>query len=316
MEKIKLIAVVGPTASGKTDLAVRLALELGGEVVSCDSMQIYRHMPVATAVPTLEERRGVPHHMMEIIEPDTRFSVADYCARASECIKDIAARGSVPILCGGTGLYYSSLVDGIEFARAEVPPELRRAIEDEYDRTGGESMLSQLAGVDPETASRLAPADKKRIVRALELYRATGTTFSEYNRRSRLRGTEYDLLALGIDYTDRKILYKRIEKRVDIMQKSGIIIEARDFYAHYPADGTAAQAIGFKELRPWLDGQTSLEQAVESLKRQTRRYAKRQLTWFRRDERIIWLYADKYDDKEQLAAAAAAYAKDHIYGKH
>lgn len=313
-DRIKLVAVVGATASGKTALAAELAVKLGGEVVSCDSMQIYRHMPVATAVPTNDERLGVPHHMIEFLEPDRRYSVAEYCRDAARCIADIDARSRIPILCGGTGLYYSSLVNGIEFVDIPASEELRRELEERYDRLGGDTMLSELSAIDPTAASRLEPADKKRIVRAFEMIRTSGLSPTEANERSRLNGPPYDLLPIGIDYRDRKKLYERINKRVDIMLKSGIIEEAKRFYSVYPSDGTAAQAIGYKELKPWLDGTTDFDTAVESLKRQTRRYAKRQLTWFRRDLRINWLFADDYMGREQLSAMAEKLAREFIYG--
>ena len=314
MSKIKLIAVVGATASGKTALAVELALALGGEIVSCDSMQLYRGMRVATAVPTEEERRGVPHHMMEILDPDESFSVAEYCKRANDCITDIHSRGKIPILCGGTGLYYSSLADGVEFADIGGSAEVRERVGAEYDAHGGEYMLAKMAAFDPEAAARIKPADRKRIVRAFEVYECTGMSISGHNSLSKQGGSPYDMLALGIDYVNRENLYERINKRVDIMLISGIIEEAREFYRAYPEPGTAAQAIGYKELRPWLCGELDRDTAVESLKRQTRRYAKRQLSWFRRDERIEWLYAENFAEREQLTAEAVSRARYFING--
>lgn len=291
-EKIKLLAVVGPTASGKTSLAVKLAKKLDGEVVSCDSMQIYRSMPIATAVPTAEERCGIAHHMMELFEPSRSFSVKEYCEMASACIEDIASRGKTPILCGGTGLYYRSLTQGITFSEGGEDEQLRRDLEKTAAEKGGQFLLSQLAEFDPETASRLNASDLKRIIRAIEVYKTEGITMSESIRRSKLTEPKYDLTCVGICFEDRQKLYDRINLRVDIMLANGLLEEAKRFFARKDCK-TAAQAIGYKELKPYLDGEVSLEEAVEKLKMETRRYAKRQMTWFKRDEEIHWIFADK-----------------------
>lgn len=303
----RVLAVVGPTASGKTALAVELALRLGGEVVSCDSMQVYRDMRIAAAVPDEEERRGVPHHMMEILDPEESFSVARYCEMAGACIDDIAARGRLPILCGGTGLYYSSLADGIAFAELPEQPELRERLRERALSEGGEVLLAELREIDPETAAKLAPADHKRIIRALEVYAVTGVTMAEHVRRSRLAPPRFDVTAVGISYADRQRLYDRIDRRVDMMLEAGLVEETRRFFAEHSA-ATAAQAIGYKELRPWLCGECSKEEAVESLKRETRRFAKRQLSWFRRDGRIMWISADDESAAGTVADRACAMA--------
>ena len=297
------MAVVGATASGKTALAVELALRLGGEVVSCDSMQIYRDMPIATAVPSEAERRGVPHHMMEIAEPEESFSVAEYCRRAKQCIEEVTARGAVPILCGGTGLYYNSLADGIAFADIEEQPKLREELAARIESEGGEVLLRELSEVDEQTAQRLSPADHKRIIRALEVYRVTGVPMSEHIRRSREQPSPFELSVVGLDYRERERLYERINRRVDIMLEQGLVQEAEAFFARHSGK-TASQAIGYKELRPAMEGRCSWEEAIESLKRETRRYAKRQLSWFRRDSRIKWIYADEETGPEAMVKRA------------
>ena len=295
-EKIRLLAVVGPTASGKTSLAVELARALDGEVVSCDSMQIYRGMTIATAAPTAEEQQGVPHHLIEMIQPTRSFSVVEYVSMAREAIADIAARGKTPVLCGGTGLYYSSLTDGIEFSEAAEDAALRQELQRRAVQEGGEALLAELAQFDPQSAERLAPADHKRIIRAIEVYRTTGRTMTEHIARSRTAPRPYDTTAIGLFYHDRQRLYDRIDRRVDIMLENGLLEETRRFFAADHA-GTAVQAIGYKELRPYLDGLCSLEEATENLKRATRRYAKRQISWFGRDDRIARLYMDDENDK-------------------
>ena len=232
-DKIKLLAVVGPTASGKTALAVELACRLGGEVVSCDSMQIYRGMTIATAAPTVEEQRGIPHHLVNIIDPAQSFSVVKYVRLAKEAIADIAARGRLPVLCGGTGLYYNSLVDGIEFSEAAGLPGLREELRLRAQTEGGEALLAELAAFDPDTAARLAPADHKRIIRAIEVYRATGVTMTQHIAESRNRPGDYETTAVGLFYSDRQKLYDRIDRRVDIMLEQGLLEETRRFYEQY-----------------------------------------------------------------------------------
>ncbi len=304
-EKIKLLAVVGPTASGKTSLAVELAKMFDGEVVSCDSMQIYKGMEIATAAPTEEEQCGIPHHMVCCVDEDEAFSVSRYCEMAHACIKDISDRGKLPILCGGTGLYFSSLADDLVFADAPSDDKIRKELYERAEKEGGQALLDELKCIDPETAARLHPNHISRIVRALEIFMLSGITLSEQNKRSRANESRYDLLAFGLEFSDRNALYQRIDKRVDIMLQKGLIEEARMSYN--TGGKTSVQAIGHKELWKYFSEEQSFDESVEILKRQTRRYAKRQLTWFRRDDRIIWLDAMKNLETEMLAKEASIY---------
>lgn len=293
--KKRIIAVVGPTASGKTDLAIKLAKKLDGEVVSADSMQIYKGMEIASAKPTDEEMQGIPHHLMSFISPSETFSVSDYVRLASQAIDDIIARGKLPILCGGSGLYIRSLIDNINFA-PDVPDErLREELNARYENEGGEALLKELAEFDPETAEKLSPNDGKRIVRAIEIYRSTGITMSEQISLSKLEPSPYDVTAIGLTFADRQNLYDRINTRVDKMLKMGLVEEAEDFYSSEKSV-TSSAAIGYKELKPYLDGRITLEAAAEKLKMESRRYAKRQITWFKRDEYINWIEVDQCAD--------------------
>ncbi|MGN0536935.1 MAG: tRNA (adenosine(37)-N6)-dimethylallyltransferase MiaA [Acutalibacteraceae bacterium] len=299
-KKIPLAAVVGPTASGKTALAVELAQRLDGEIVSADSMQIYREMNIATAKPTLEEQKNIPHHLLDFLPPESLYSVADYVVQARKVISDIHARGKLPILCGGTGLYYTSLVDNVQFFDEEHDEVLREQLNRRYSEEGGESLLAELQTFDPETAVRLHPSDNKRIIRAIEVYRLTGETMSARAAKSKQEPSPYNLAVVGLNYADRSVLYERINRRVDIMLAEGLIDEAKAFYAG-KFGKTAAAAIGYKELKPYLDGIISLEEATEKLKQETRRYAKRQLTWFRKDQRIFWIEMDKCSNPTDTA---------------
>ncbi len=294
-EKIFTVFIVGPTASGKTGLGARLARELGGEVISADSMQIYRRMPIAAAVPTADEMLGVPHHLLEFLEPSEEFTVADYTCLARKTAVEVATRGKTPVFVGGTGLYISSLADNIEFLPQDTDMALRAEIEQELDTLGAAQMLKRLSEIDPEAAERLHENDRRRIVRAFEVYRLTGKTISQQNEASRQGSSPFNPLLIGITYRDRERLYERINLRVDRMVEQGLLDEARnDFESNISGGGM--QAIGHKELYPYFRGECSLEEALESLKRATRRYAKRQLTWFRRDTRISWIYADECED--------------------
>ncbi len=301
-KKIKIAAVVGPTASGKTKLAVDICKRLDGEAVSCDSMQIYKYMDIATAKPTEEEMGGIVHHMLDFLLPCEKYSVAAYCADAEKCIADISGRGKLPLIVGGTGLYYSSLVDGIAFADESDDTTVRAELEKRCESEGIEVLHSELSKIDPESAQVLHINNKGRIIRALEVYYKTGVTMSEQQRRSRQKQSKFDCTAICLDSKDRQFLYDRIDRRVDIMIENGLVDEAKRFLSG-ELGKTASQAIGYKELKPYIDGEISLDEAADNLKRATRRYAKRQLTWFRRDERINWLYIDEQPYDELIESA-------------
>ena len=288
----KVIFVVGPTASGKTALSIALAKEFDGEIISADSMQIYKGIHIASAAPDVEEQDGIPHHLLEFLELNSSFSVADYTKLARKKIDEISERGKIPIVVGGTGLYISALLDNTRFTDAKTDEKLRGELEKKFDTLGGEEMLKKLSEFDPESAARLQPSDKRRIIRCFEIYETTGLTLTQQNAMSHLEEPDFEALVIGITYEDREKLYERINLRVDLMLKSGLLEEAKKTFENRNKKG-AFQAIGHKELYGFLEGGTSLEDATELLKRQTRRYAKRQLTWFRRDDRINWIYADK-----------------------
>ncbi len=310
MNRIPVVAVIGPTASGKSDLAVEICRRFGGEVVSADSMQIYKGMDIATAKPTEEEKKNIPHHMMGFLDNTEDYSVALYQQAAAECIADIGSRGLLPVVCGGTGLYVDTLLNNIKLSEDSYDEELRRSLLQRAENEGADRLLEEVRAFDPEYAEKLHPNNVKRIVRALEVYKTTGTTMTEQLELSK-QASPYEVCFIGLDAEDRQFLYDRIDRRVDIMLERGLESEAREYLAS--ANGTtSAQAIGYKELRSYFDGEISLEQAVENLKRATRRYAKRQLTWFRRNERINWLYIDKYQKREDLANAAFAIVKGEI----
>lgn len=294
MSKIKTVFVVGPTASGKTELAIKLAKSFDGEIISADSMQIYKGIHIASAAPDDGEKQGIPHYMLEFLNPADSFSVAEYAKRARGYIKDINSRGKLPIVAGGTGLYINALADNITYIEEETDEKLRRELEERFDRVGAEQMLTELANIDPETAKRLHANDRKRIIRAFEVYRLTGRTISEQNILSRTGNNPIDPCLIGITYRDREKLYERINLRVDKMLAAGLIEETKTALEN--TEGGAYQAIGHKELAGYIKGETELCDAVEKLKRQTRRYAKRQMTWFRRDDRINWIYADEQAD--------------------
>lgn len=298
--KIKLIAVVGPTASGKTSLSVELAKKLGGEIVSADSMQLYKGINIASAAATKEEKQGVPHYMLEFLELGTAYSVADYVNRAKEIIFDINSRGKIPILVGGTGLYVNSLTEGITFSEQKADEETRKRLENEFDLLGGEEMLTRLAEIDPAAAEKLNANDRRRIIRAFEIYETTGATKTEQNIASKKSETPFETIFIGVTYRDREKLYERINHRVDLMLENGLLAEAKSTISLENGKG-AAQAIGHKELHAYLKNEKSLQEAVEDLKRETRRYAKRQLTWFRRNEKINWIYMDETENAIEAA---------------
>jgi tRNA dimethylallyltransferase len=289
---IKAIFIVGPTASGKTSVSIELAKKFGGEIISADSMQIYKGIHIASAAPDEDEKCGVPHHWIEFLELSEQFSVADYVKLAREKISEISSRGKLPIIVGGTGLYISSLIDNIEFIDQEADLALREELEQKFDLLGGEEMLKQLAAFDSDSANRLHPNNRRRIIRAFEVYIQTGKTITEQNILSKQNNGNIIPLIIGLNFADRQNLYDRINQRVDIMLKNGLLEEAKQTYSKCDKKG-AFQAIGHKELYGYFDGVATLDDAVENLKMQTRRYAKRQITWFKRIEEINWFYPDE-----------------------
>ncbi|MGI5936290.1 MAG: tRNA (adenosine(37)-N6)-dimethylallyltransferase MiaA [Oscillospiraceae bacterium] len=293
----KIAVLTGPTASGKTALGVLLAEALNGEVVSADSMQIYRGMDIGTAKPTPEETRGIPHHMIDVADPAESYSVARYVEEASRCVDCILSRGKLPIVVGGTGLYIDSLISGRSFAEAPGDDSLRARLNGRYDALGGQAMLEELAKVDPERASKLHPADKKRIVRALEVWHLTGKTITEHDEETKKLPPRYDAACIALSFKNRQHLYDRINRRVDQMVEQGLFREVEALLkSGLPENCTAMQAIGYKEAAAALKGRISRQEAVETIKQETRRYAKRQLTWLRRKPHIFWLLWDKEPD--------------------
>lgn len=292
-----VLCVVGPTASGKTKMAVALARRFSGEVVSVDSMQIYRGMTIGTAAPTAAEMEGVPHHMIAVADPAESWSVARFCQAADGCIWDILARGRLPVLAGGTGLYLDALIRGDDFAPGSQGGEVRLRLQRELRELGPQEMLRRLEAVDPETAARLHLRDEKRILRALEVYEETGEPMSRRDRRGREKPDRYQALYIGLNFRDRADLRERIDRRVDEMVRRGLLQEVQALLdGGLPRDATALQAIGYKQFLAVADGAATADQAVEEVKLRSRQYAKRQLTWLRRNPAIHWIYWDKEPD--------------------
>ena len=305
-----IICVAGPTASGKTALAATLAKELNGEVVSCDSMQVYKRMDIGTAKPTLEEMQGIPHHMIDVAEPWEDFSVSRYCEMAAPIVDDILSRGKTAVIAGGTGLYMDSLIRGNAFAPFPATG-VRERLEAQADADGMEAMLSHLRAVDPDAAGRLHLSDRKRILRALEVYLETGETITEHNRKTQAVPPRYSPLWLGLDFTEREELYRRIDLRVGLMLQQGLVEEIRGLLAEgIPEKATAMQAIGYKEFVDALDGRCTIEEAADQVRQSSRRYAKRQLTWFRRNKAIHWLIRDTGDTGREILENARRIVSD------
>ena len=299
-----IICIAGPTASGKTALAVELAKELDGEVVSCDSMQIYRRMDIGTAKPTPEEMQGIRHHMLDVAEPDEDFSVSCYCAMAGPIVDDIIARGKTAVIAGGTGLYMDSLIQGNDFAPFPATG-VREQLDAEADSCGIQVLFDRLKSIDPDAAGKLHLSDRKRIIRALEVYLETGETITEHNRKTQLIPPRYRPIWLGLDFENRADLYGRIDLRVGIMLEMGLIDEIKGLLASgIPEKCTAMQAIGYKEFVAALEGQCTVEQAADQVRQSSRRYAKRQLTWFRRNQSMHWLIRHPGQDGAEILEAA------------
>ena len=299
-DKIKIAAIVGPTASGKTALSIALAKKYNGEIVSCDSMQVYRGMDVGTAKPDLAEQDGVVHHMFDVADPKSTYSCADYVRDAKEKIKEIVSNGKLPIICGGTGLYLDSLLRGGSFEVTDTLPEYREELMQLATREGNERVHQMLRDVDPESADAIHPNNIKRVIRALEIYKSSGVKKSERDKQSREPESEYDALVFGIRFADREALYDRINRRVDIMLDMGLEEETRRLLAEgvFESSGTATQAIGYKELLGYIRGEMTLCEAAEELKTASRRYAKRQMTWFNSHSNVQWIDVEgEYDSK-------------------
>ncbi len=305
MGKTKLIVVAGPTASGKTALAARLAKEINGEVISADSMQVYKDMRIATAAPSKAEMLGVPHHMVEVIDRDTSFSAADFCTQARALISDIVSRGRVPVIAGGTGLFIDSLVNNVRFIETQSDSQLREKLM----AKDTDALYAELLEADQEAAQKIHKNNKKRVARALEIYYLTGKTKTQADLEAVSADTPYETLYFVIEFQNRQALYERIDRRVDLMLRNGLAEEARRCLA----DGgrTAAQAIGHKELLPYFEGSISLEEAAENIRRETRRYAKRQITWFKRRADAVRLTADGNTD---IVRTAVKLSRDFLNG--
>ncbi len=293
-----VVVVCGPTASGKTKLAVDLALAFDGEIISADSMQIYKYMNIATAKPDESEKQGIKHHLMDFLEPYESFSVADYVALSHTVIADIISRSKLPIIVGGTGLYIDSLLNNIQFDETGADYQYRDELKLLAAKNGNKVLHDMLREIDTETANKLHENNLSRIIRALEVYKLSGKKLSELEAQSRSKPSPYKPLFFGINYESRDDLYERINRRVDIMLESGLIEEARWFYSMGDLP-TSAQAIGYKELKPYLDGKATLNECTERLKQETRNYAKRQLTWFRKNKDINWLMFENNAEKAE-----------------
>ncbi|MCR4796740.1 MAG: tRNA (adenosine(37)-N6)-dimethylallyltransferase MiaA [Ruminococcus sp.] len=298
-DKPFVLAVAGPTASGKTWLGVELAKIYGGEVISADSMQIYKGMDIASAKPSEEEKQGIPHHLMGILDRDVSFSAADYVTLANEKIQEVLSRGSLPIIVGGTGLYIDSLLENVKFSEGGSDEAYREELYAFAKEKGNEALHARLAAIDSEAAEGIHPNNLVRVVRALEVCHVTGRKFSDLKRESKLVESPYDSLIIGLNYENRQTLYDRIDLRVDEMVKAGLVEEARQLWLESGMK-TAANAIGYKELIPYFEGKAALEDCIADIKQETRHYAKRQLTWFRRNQRIEWIMLDTFNKKIEI----------------
>ena len=295
--KKKAIVVVGATASGKTALGVHIAKKFNGEVISADSMQIYKGMNIATAKPTTEEMDGVKHHLIDFVDVHSQYSVSAYCEDARLVFDEITARCKLPVIVGGTGLYIDSFLSNTKFLQSASSDSVRKDLLQEVEKNGIESLYEQLKIIDPDAAKNIHPNNVVRVVRAFEIYKTTGKTLSEQNKLSHTVETDIEPLYIGINYADREKLYDRINLRVDLMLNKGLLDEAKLFFNDNPSK-TAFNAIGYKELKPYFDGDLSIDVCVENLKRETRRYAKRQITWFKRNQKINWVYPDLVSQDE------------------
>lgn len=298
-KKINVVAVVGPTACGKTKLSIELAKRLNGEIISADSMQIYKEMNIGTAKPTKLEMAGVPHHLIDFLDINSEFSVAEYVKLAKKCIFEVNARGKLPFIVGGTGLYVNSLLNDVNFVEQNFDPVLRKNLLLKLKNEGVDALIKELADFDEESAKKIHPNNIIRIIRAIEFYRMTGITITQHNEDSKKIVSPYNPIMFGLTYRNRETLYDKINKRVDKMIELGLVDEASKILSSN-CSKTAMNAICYKELIPYFNKQCSLNDAVENLKMQTRRYAKRQLTWFKKDDRINWIFVDNYIDFKEI----------------
>ena len=290
MHKEKVIVICGPTASGKTKLSIELAKKIDGEIISCDSMQIYKEMDIGTAKPTKQEMQGIKHYLIDFVSPDERYSVANYKRDAKKAIKEIIQKGKVPIIVGGTGLYIDSLIYEINYENIEFDEQYRKHLEERAKKEGIEKLYEEAKKIDEEAIKKISKTDKKRILRILEIYNATGKNKTENEKKSREKEVEYDYKVFALLW-DREKLYDRINKRVDIMIKQGLIEEVKEIYNKYKKFPTAMQGLGYKEVVEYLEGNTTKEEMINKIKQETRRYSKRQLTWFRKNKQTIWINA-------------------------
>ena len=309
----QIVVICGPTASGKTALSIALAKAFDGEVVSADSMQIYRRMDIGTAKPTKQEMDGVPHHMLDVAEPGEAYSVSRYVEEATACVEDILARGKLPIICGGTGLYIDGLIRGTDYQPAGTDNGIREQLDGEWEVQGAEEMMARLAAVDPDSAARLHLSDKRRILRALEVYIATGETITVHNARTKAIPPRYEAVMIGLNTEPRQILYERIDRRVGVMLEQGLLQEVQSLLEDGLLEGTAAQAIGYKELLAYFRGEMTLETAADLIRQKSRNYAKRQLTWFRRDERVKWIVYNAPEAAQAVLQEATNYLTQTLY---
>ena len=311
MDKLRILAVVGPTGGGKSALALALAKRLDGEIISCDSMQIYKNMDIGTAKPTPDEQGAVRHHMIDVAEPHESYSCADYVSAAREAIEDCARRGKLPIVCGGTGLYLDALLRENDLSPDTVDESIREELREFYEKNGADALWEMLYEIDPESAEATHKNNVKRVMRAIEIYRVSGRTKTELDRESRTGGNRYDACVIGLRYNDREALYERINRRVDIMVSEGLLTETEKLRKEgvFEKNATAAQAIGYKEFFPYLNGELTVDLCIEELKKATRRYAKRQMTWFLAKDYVQWIDVDKKTFEEIVNNAEMLFKK-------
>lgn len=308
--KTKVAAIVGPTASGKTALSIELAKRLNGEIISCDSMQIYKEMNIGTAKPTAVEMDGVVHHLIDIIEPNRDFSCADYSALAGRCIDEISSRGRLPVFCGGTGLYVDHVLNNTVFSEAGRDDSYREYLRGVLAEKGEAYLHGLLSAVDGDSASKIHPNNTVRVIRALEIYHTTGKTKTEWDRESRNAESPYDSRMICLDYKNRQVLYDRIDRRVELMLEDGLLDEVKCLCDKYTLSKTALQGIGYKEIIEYLEGKYTLDEAVEAIKKGTRNYAKRQLTWFRRYPECHVIYMDEWENYNDIVNLAEKIIND------